>query len=411
MIYYYISYGYYKLNNKEQSLKAASEGENASSLYCFPHRIEDYQVLKFIVSNEFLINDVADEFTDRNKYAMANYYLGCLLYDKRLYDKAIECFEITSELKPEFPTAHRNLALAYYNVRMDSEKARAELELAFNLDRTDSRVFMEFDQLKRKLDEPVEERLGFMKEHMSLVEDRDDMYLEYVTALNTLGIHKEALKEIERRQFHTWEGGEGKISAQYIMALFKLAEEAMKNKDYEAAKALLLRAADEYPHNLGEGKLESAQENNIYYYLGLVYEALSDTKTAEACLKKASEGISEPAGMMYYNDQPPETIFYQGLAHDKAGNKEEAKARFNKLVTYGKQHLDDIVKIDYFAVSLPDLLIFDENLTVRNKKHCLFMMALGYLGLGMTEEYEENKKKLLDLDSAHQGIKLISACF
>ena len=38
--------------------------------------------------------------------------------------------------------------------------------------------------------------------------------------------------------------------------------------------------------------------------------------------------------------------------------------------------------MDYFAVSLPDFLVFDDDLNGRNRIHCQYMAALGYLGLG-----------------------------
>ncbi|HUP13628.1 MAG TPA: hypothetical protein VM187_15510, partial [Niastella sp.] len=65
---------------------------------------------------------------------------------------------------------------------------------------------------------------------------------------------------------------------------------------------------------------------------------------------------------MFYNDQQPDKIFYQGLAWHALGEKEKAKLIFLTLVDYGKAHLHDEVKIDYFAVSLPDLLIFEDDL-------------------------------------------------
>ena len=101
-------------------------------------------------------------------------------------------------------------------------------------------------------------------------------------------------------------------------------------------------------------------------------------------------------GMMYYNDQPPEMIYYQGLAYRMLGEEEQAVRRFQKLVDYGREHIRDDVKIDYFAVSLPDLLIFEENLNERNRKHCLFMMSLGLKGLGRIDE----------ADNAHQEIRV-----
>ena len=42
--------------------------------------------------------------------------------------------------------------------------------------------------------------------------------------------------------------------------------------------------------------------------------------------------------------------------------RDEAQAIFQKLVDYGQNHMDDDVKIDYFAISLPDFLVFDEDL-------------------------------------------------
>ena len=108
-------------------------------------------------------------------------------------------------------------------------------------------------------------------------------------------------------------------------------------------------------------------------------------------------GLSEPASAMYYNDQPPETIFYQGMAWLELGNKEEANKRFDKLISYADKHINDDVKIDYFAVSLPDLLVFDENLNTKNRLHCMFMKALGLFGKGKKEESKETEVTAVSL--------------
>ena len=406
LVHYYIAYGYMMLDN-EKKTSAGNENpedfcsmaekysrlaENAVADGCFPHRMEDYIVLSSLA--------------ERFGLGMARFYLGCLLYDKRVYEEAVADYELAREKCPDFPTVHRNLTLAYYNVYNEPQKAYDELLKAFELDESDSRVYMELDQLRRRMNFPLEERLADMEKHLELVRDRDDMYLEYVTVLNTLGRNKEALELIEKRHFHQWEGGEGKVAAQYLTSLYMLAKKAIADGDYAEAKKLLTQAVGDYPHNLGEGKLESAQENNLYYLLGVVCDKLGEKEYAEECLLKAEKGLSEPVGMMYYNDQPPEMIYYQGLAFAKLGDTEQAEVRFNKLVDYGKKHIDDDVKTDYFAVSLPDLLIFEENLNERNKKHCLFMMSLGFKGLGMTEKYNECAEKLLAMDNAHQGIRV-----
>ena len=406
LVYYYISYGYMMLDNEEKigagnenptdfcsmAEKYAQLAENAVADGCFPHRMEDYIVLSALAVKFGL--------------GMARFYLGCLLYDKRVYDEAVADYEAARDKCPDFPTVHRNLTLAYYNVYNEPQKAYAELVRAFELDETDSRVYMELDQLRRRMNFSIEERLADMEKHIELVCDRDDMYLEYVTVLNTLGKNEEALELINKRHFHQWEGGEGKVAAQYLTALYQLAKKAFAGEKYDEAKRLLIQATADYPHNLGEGKLESAQENNLYYLLGLVCDKLGEKEYAKECLERAGKGLSEPVGMMYYNDQPPEMIYYQGLAFEKLGDKEQADIRFNKLIDYGKKHIDDNVKTDYFAVSLPDLLIFEENLSERNRKHCLFMMSLGYKGLGMTDEYNKCADQLLAMDNAHQGIRV-----
>ena len=399
LVYYYIAYGYQNLHRKENTEQTnhymtvyVTLGENAVADGCFPHRTEDYIVLKSLAEDYYL--------------DMVYYYLGCLLYDRRAYGEAIADYEEAARRYPDFPTVHRNLALAYYNVKKLPQRAYEEMEKAFALDETDARVYLELDQLKKRLNVAVKERWSDMEKHFNLVESRDDLYLEYVTLLNTLGENAKALDLIMVRKFHQWEGGEGKVAAQYLTALYQLAKAAVAKEDYAEAKELLLRAVDEYPHNLGEGKLESAQENNLYYLLGLVQEKLGETEEAFVNLTKACYGESEPVGMMYYNDQPPEMIYYQGLAYRKLGDEEQAVERFRKLEDYGKKHIGDEIKIDYFAVSLPDLLIFEENLDERNRKHCLFMMSLGLKGLGRSDEAEKCAEELLTMDNAHQGIRV-----
>lgn len=171
------------------------------------------------------------------------------------------------------------------------------------------------------------------------------------------------------------------MTTQYALALTQLGRQALEAGDAAGAKALLERALV-FPHNLGEGKLEGAKDNNIHYYLGLAERALRNEQAALHHLELAAAGDQEPAGAMYYNDQPADMILYQGLANRALGREERARSRFHKLISYGEKHYYDQVKIDYFAVSLPDLQLFDEDLTLRNRAHCEYLMALGSYGLG-----------------------------
>jgi tetratricopeptide (TPR) repeat protein len=345
-----------------------AEAQAMPTDYCFPHAIESVLTLEAAIRRHP---------TD----ARAPYYLGNFWYAHRRYAEAIACWERAADLDPSFPTVHRNLGLAYMNKLHDSSRARECYERAFSLNPTDARVLFEVDQLDKHLKRPPAERLARLEQYAALVEKRDDLTVERVTLLNLLGRYDEALAVLLHRTFHPWEGGEGKVTAQYTACRLQLAKRHLKNQDYEAA-IRELQAALVYPRNLGEGKLAGARENHIHFFLGQAYEGSGDSEQARAYFEKASSGTIDPTSPLYYNDQPPDMIFYQGMGYLALEAYDQAKAIFERLVSYGQEHLNDDVKMDYFAVSLPDFVVFDADLNQRNRIHCHYMMALGKLGLG-----------------------------
>ncbi|MDD4589866.1 MAG: hypothetical protein PHG06_05465, partial [Parabacteroides sp.] len=84
--------------------------------------------------------------------------------------------------------------------------------------------------------------------------------------------------------------------------------------------------------------------------------------------------------------------------------EEKALERFHTLIAHGEKHLNDKCTIDYFAVSLPDLAIWEEDLNKRNCIHCHYVMALGYLGMNESEKANENINKVLMLDVNHVSL-------
>lgn len=387
MLKYYEGYYSYLLGDEAKALTSVKEAESRETGVTFPNKLEDILVLQYAIE----INPAG---------ARAYYYLGNLYYDKLQYEAAKELWEKSSELDGAFPTVLRNLSLVYYNKCGEPQKAKEAMEKAFELDTTDARIFLELDQLYKKLGMSAKDRLDRYHQYAETFSKRDDVCVEYVTLLNMNGMHKEAYDYIMSRKFHPWEGGEGKITAQYTIALIELAKAEIKSENYDRAKDYLERILI-YPENLGEGKLEGTKDNDAYYYLGIVYEKLGDIKKAEECFKKATLGEGEPAGVMYYNDQPADMILYQGLANLKLGRKSEAVSKFYKLINYGEKHIFDKVRIGYFAVSLPDFLIFEDDLDLRNKVHCYFLIGLGNIGLGNLKEARTYLNKAANLDKNH----------
>ncbi len=389
MVWYHLALYAAADGDADYARQALENAAQASSLYCFPNRPEDIAALRFAIENN-------------EKDAKAPYYLGCLWYDRRQYDDAIACWEKSAGIDGDFPTVWRNLALAYYNKRGEKEKAHRCMERAYMLDESDARVLLELFQLYGKMNDSLESRLALLDAHRDTAFQRDDLYTEYCALLNDFGRHEEALSLIMAHVFHPWEGGEGKVTAQYAAALTQLGIRALKAGDAAKAKELLEKALV-FPHNLGEGKLEGAKDNNIHYFLGLSEKALGNEAEALRQLELAAAGDEEPASAMYYNDQPADMILYQGLASRALGRAERAASRFHKLIAYGEKHYYDQVKIDYFAVSLPDLQLFDDDLTARNRLHCEYLIALGSIGLGDTARAGELLDAVLAADPGHQG--------
>ena len=388
MVYYTLGWFSQQLD-KRLAASWLEKAAAADPYLCFPNRLEEIGILQWAIA----INP-AD--------AKAPYYLGNLFYDKRQYQDAITYWEQSVALDDTFPTAFRNLGIGYFNKLNNPDAALKYYEKAFSLDKTDARVLMELDQLYKRLNRSPQQRLQFLEDNLQTAIERDDVYLERIALYNFIGEHEKAHDLLMARTFHPWEGGEGKVTEQYVFSLREIACKCCREGNYTEAIGLLERAQI-YPYNLGEGKLFGTQENDLFYWLGCAYEGLKQHEMANEYFRKATVGIDEPSAAVFYNDQKPDKIFYQGLAWKKLGQEVKAHQIFEKLIAYGKEHMNDEIRIDYFAVSLPDLLIFEDDLNVRNHIHVLFLQGLGYLGLRQFSVANNLFEQVLKLDAAHLG--------
>ncbi len=184
-----------------------------------------------------------------------------------------------------------------------------------------------------------------------------------------------------------------------------MAKKALVEKNSKEAERLLLEALT-YPLNLGEGKLIGTKDNDIYYFLGCCYEQACDEDKAVKAWIHACKGSEEISGEMYYYDQPADMILYQGLALFKLTHYERSDLKFHKLIYYGEQHMEDTVTMDYFAVSLPDMQLLEEDLSLRNRAHCHYLIGLGNLGLRNWEKASDHFKETLKINNSHVGANI-----
>ncbi len=394
---------------RDQALEMLADAAAVAPDYCFPNRLEAILALDFAIGHN-------------PKDAHPHYFLGNLYYDKRQYDIAQTHWESASALDATFPTVWRNLALVYANKRNDLNRALECMERAFALDTTDSRVLMELDQLYKRMQRPHDFRLKKLQQYPQCVARRDDLVLEEITLLNQLGRYEEAKTMLDGHIFHPWEGGEGKVSGQYQFSRLEIAKRIIAQQD--ASVDDLRRAIDllteclSFPEHLGEGKLYGAQDNDFHYFTGLAYRRLAQLSSAESekfkaladdNFRRGTVGPTEPAAALYYNDAKPDKIFYAALCHRALGDETSAKRLFHKLVNYGEQHIYDHVTMDYFAVSLPDLLVWDDSLDRKNRIHCNYMLALGHYGLGNYAKSRQYCIAVEALDINHAGLAALKS--
>lgn len=384
MLYYTIATLFYKKQDIKAAAKYAGIAITLSTDACFPNRIEDIAILKTAI----LLNP-----SDYKAF----YLLGNFWYGNRQYEDAVLCWEKALKINEEFSPVLRNLSLAYFNKLGNQGEALVLMYKAFKNDNKNARLLMELDQLYKKLSVDESTRFNLLDSHHDLVEMRDDLFIEKITMLNLMGDYELAGKMIDNRIFHPWEGGEGKVTGQFLINRIQRAKVEIVRGDFVSALNLL-SDTDNYPHNLGEGKLCNIEENEINFYKGLVFRKSGDSERALYFFEKVSDSKATLNLAMYYNDQKADNIFYKGLAYKQLEQVDKARDCFEMLIKYGERHLNDKCRIDYFAVSLPDLAIWESDLNTSNRIHCNYLMGLGYLGLGNLTQAKIHFNKVLKLD-------------
>ena len=378
MLWYTLSWLAALSGRDTQALQYTEKAEAASSLHCFPARLEEMIVLE-------------DCLRRRPQSARACYYLGNLYYDKRRYEDAIGCWRRATELDAAFSIPFRNLGIAEFNILHNPQTANRMYASAFNANREDARVLFEWDQLQKRaaLASP-EERLRFLVKHRTLVDQRDDLSVEYITLLNLCGQWREALKQLRARRFSPWEGGEGLVSAQYVYAHRALGCAALEaGRAQEALNHF--EAARHYPHNLGEGKHLLTLERDLDYLSGL---AARDSGDGDLALRYWNAAAAPLADLGIHS-------YFQALALRELGKNEAARTVLLSLAEHASNQMKAEPKIDYFATSLPNLLLFNDDLKRRNRIESMLLRALASHGLGDAEAANRQLDKVLAEDPNH----------
>jgi tetratricopeptide (TPR) repeat protein len=334
--------------------------------YFFPSRLHEQLVLEWALEQPGS-DPVAC-------FALGNYY-----YDLKRHEDAIAVWQRAVDDGADFATVHRNLGIALWNVRRHGEAARACYQKALELDIADPRLVSEYDQLRAKLNDPLADRLAFLETHIDRVMQRDDCTVALAGLHNLTGRPGKALELVTSRRFHPWEGGEGAVLRQFTTAHLLLGRKALDNGD--AATALdHFTGAMQTPESLGEAYHLLQAKADVNYWIGRALKASGRLAEAEDHFKR-SAGESGDFSEMAVTAHSPLTYF-RGLSLRELGHEDQAKVVFEDLKAYATAKLGETAAIDYFATSLPNLLVFEEDLQARRNAENHLLIALACHGLG-----------------------------
>jgi tetratricopeptide (TPR) repeat protein len=227
---------------------------------------------------------------------------------------------------------------------------------------------------------------------------------------NQTGRPEKALALVNSRRFQPWEGGEGGPLGQWVRSHLALGRAALrqattKHRDSTAHRRLITSAIAHFqqaamaPNNLGEARHLLANASDLHYWLGCALDELGETDKAREHWREAAtfQGDFQEMSVRAFS----EMTYYSALAWRKLGEPLKAKALFQELLAYARSLRKTKAKIDYFATSLPTLLLFEDDLQFRQETTAWFLEAQAQLGLGRAARAQRLLRLVLQRDPGH----------
>jgi tetratricopeptide (TPR) repeat protein len=385
LVHFYRAWLCHQLGDPRAERRHLVAAAKASADFCFPARLAEIAILEHAI-------------TARPRNARARFLLGHLLYDRRRHREALAQWERVVRLEPRNAVAWRNLGLGRFNLLHQPAAARTAYARAVAASPADARLFFERDQLWKRLGEKPARRLRELRRHRALVHQRDDLAVELGALLLQTGRPESALALVSRRRFQPWEGGEGQALGLHVRTHLALGRRALARKGYAQAIAQF-RSALTAPENLGEARHLLANPSDVHYWLGTALAAAGDAAGARAAWTTAAEFRGDFQGMSVraYSAM----TYYSAVALQRLGRTAAARTLLRGLLAHARELARTPAVIDYFATSLPTMLLFDDDLSARQQNSARFLEAQARLGLGQTAIARKLLREVLRRDPNH----------
>ncbi|MFD6177039.1 MULTISPECIES: DUF5107 domain-containing protein [unclassified Isoptericola] len=290
--------------------------------------------------------------------ALAALLHGNWLYDRGRHAEAVNAWTAVVRAGSDAWTAavaHRNLGIAAYNVQSDRSAAERSFTEARSLAPDSAKLLYEWDQLRIRLGHTPDARLVELDAEPALVSQRDDLTVARAEALLAVGRVTEARESLAGREFQPWEGGEGKVLAAWDGVALATARAALAHGRPADAVAAM-RSALQPPTTLGEARHPLANDSELRVVLGDALAASGRPAEAATEWEHAAAFTGDFARM---SPQPySASTIWSILALRRLGRVEDAAQVENALRRWVEEQAGVPATIDYFATSLPTMLLF-----------------------------------------------------
>lgn len=274
LVYYYKACNLLKQNNQAEAVATIDKARSLSPLDNYPFRVEEIGLFNA------LLNEKPDD-------SFLHYHLGNLLYYLGQKDNGLNHWLRSAELNPSFAIACRNVGFGYGQLN-DLQKSMKYYDMAIKANPNDPLLLTESDKIYEQADIPAAQRLKRLEAHLKTVMKHDDAVMRLLTLYNAAGQYDKAIKILDNRHFHLWEGG-GQVHDIYVDSHMLKGMKLLKGKRYkDAIKEFDL--ANQYPVNLEVAPSpRGGYEAKVYYLSGIAYEAMNQADKAKECFEKSAD--------------------------------------------------------------------------------------------------------------------------
>lgn len=318
--------------------------------------------------------------------------LGCLLYDKRQYEKAATLFAESVRLDPDNYMTHRCLAVAWFSHLGRKDDALKELEIARSLNCTQQLLYESVIALDIVGADPAE-KIALLEPHASAFR-RDDLFVELAKAYNQNCQPRKALDLLRGHTFVACEGGEHAIADQYMYAFYQLGMEQFREAAYQDAYNLLEQALT-LPKSLGSGIWNRCKYVPYRFRMAQCLEEMGRREEAMAMYREILDIDVEFFSNMHLRELP----WYQALCAEKLGLQQRA---WNILGKYKREWSRALTQTDNgFFATTPFFISLVQEPAVLHRAYYLYLLGLVALYEGETEKAGEMFRESYQKNSDH----------